>query len=179
MRQLVHYTGTLILTVALLAVPGTAIAEEKSELSIAASMTDTEGGLDRTHITGEWLAPLGPILIGPTLEYVDEEINLRLPPGQAKKFSSLDLDGTGFGAALEWNITGERVVPFIGASLTYWTGDLGDAFDYSAQARIGVKIDAGDRAFLKVLFSTGKDYGDGSVADRDRDVAFIGFGIRL
>ena len=179
MRQLVRHTGTLLLVLALLAVPGASSAEDKSELSIAASLTDTEGGLDRTHVSGEWLAPLGPILLGPTLEYVDEEINLRLPPGQARKFSSIDVDGTGFGAALEWNIGGDTFVPFIGAAVTYWTGDLGDLFDYSVQARLGVKINATPRTFLKVSFSTGKDYADGAGDDRDRDVGFIGFGIRL
>lgn len=146
-----------------------------TELTISGSYSDVERGAKFLSVGAELLAPLGPILIGPTFEYADASFDFDLPPGQLKKQASVDVDGFGFGAALEWNITGETYVPFVGASATYWTGDMGDLFDYSVAVRGGVKVGTGS-TFLKVQFSVGKDFGGGGIEDRDRDQAFIGFG---
>jgi len=126
----------------------------KSELGLIGELIATESGPNLWTFNADFLFPItkgGSFLLGPAVAVGSEDELTRL------------------GAGFDWNLTGPKIGPFIGASAFHFVKDIDDADTYTITARAGFKFPIGKGAAIKVyawdvLDGRGKDSTDISVA---------------
>ncbi len=122
----------LPITTAMFALPLTAVAADRgvNEVAGMAAYTDV-GSASTTNIDltyGRYLTPQHEV--GGSIGYTKTDID-----------DLGSIDGTSLGAFYQFNFdSGEMMVPFIGVDLAYFSGDLGDAYDYGYGATVGLKL---------------------------------------
>jgi hypothetical protein len=122
----------LPVTAAMFALPLTAVAADRgvNEIAGMASYNDI-GSASTTNIElsyGRYLTPQHEV--GGTFGYTETDID---------ELGSVD--GTSLGAFYQFNFdSGEMMVPFIGADIAYFGGDVGDAYDWGYGATVGLKL---------------------------------------
>lgn len=152
----------LLISVCMLVLTTGLWAAEKSEVSLSASAFNPADGPTVWSGTAEFLFPIGPLVVGPSVSLFDLG----------------DTDGGWFGVAGEFNLTGKAGL-FVGGSVNKPTGDAADQADYTAQARAGVKFGSG-KGFVKVYASqTWSQLADGSRVDPDGTAFNAGLGLRF
>jgi len=126
----------------------------KSELGLVGEFVSTDSGDDPWTFNADLLFPVtkgGGLLLGPAIA-----------------IGSVD-ELTRLGAGFDWNLTGPKNGPFIGAAAYYFVKDVDDLDAYTVTARAGFKFAIGKGAAIKVyawdvLDGRGKDETDISVA---------------
>jgi hypothetical protein len=119
-------------TAAMFALPLAASAADRgvNEIAGMAAYSDI-GTASTTNIDvsyGRYLTPQHEI--GGSLGYTKTDID-----------DLGSVDGTSLGAFYQFNFdNGDMMVPFIGVDVAYFSGDVGDAYDYGYGATVGLKM---------------------------------------
>jgi hypothetical protein len=146
---------------------GFAVAEQEHELAFGLDYTDMDSVGKTGTLSGEFLFPLGRYaLLGPAIGYT----YIKSPGGNS-------VDTLNWTALLEFNFTDDGNGLFAGAGATYFDEDVGDIFDWSAEARLGIKAGPG-AVFVKAFASYERLFaGLADVEDQDflGVQAFIGW----
>ena len=168
--------ASLILSFTMLFIPAFAAEHptqqgEKQELSFSGSYTDVDDMGKIVQVEGTWLFPLGETthLVGPMFDYIylDGESESAFSIGTSSSFapgseeeeppppepeSEGSLSGYSVGGLWEWGLFGDADGLFVGAGLSAFLGDLGDLFDGSTEARLGLKYGSGT-GFIKLFLA--------------------------
>jgi hypothetical protein len=122
----------LPVTVAMFALPLATVAADRgvNEVAGMAAYTDI-GSASTTNIDltyGRYLTPQHEV--GGSLGYTKTDVD-----------DLGSIDGTSLGAFYQFNFdSGEMMVPFIGVDVAYFSGDVGDAYDFGYGASAGLKL---------------------------------------
>jgi len=152
----------LLTVVALLCLCAFPVLAKSGEATFSASLWNPNEGDTTWSATGEYLFPLGPLVVGPSISMFD------LGP----------VDGGSAGVAGEFNLTGKAGL-FIGGAAHKLTGDAADFADYTYEARAGLKLGTG-KWFAKLYASqVWSKAADGAVTDPDGTSFQAGIGARF
>jgi hypothetical protein len=122
----------LPVTAAMFALPLAAVAADRGVNEVAGMAAYTDIGsastttIDLTY--GRYLTPQHEV--GGSIGYTKTDVD-----------DLGSVDGTSLGAFYQYNFdNGDLLVPFVGLDLAYFSGDVGDAYDFGYGASAGLKL---------------------------------------
>ena len=146
------------------------LSEKSQAITLEFSWADVDNGPETTNLNGSYLYGLkkGLIQLGAFVEYLDIEDEF----GQST-------DATNIGPLIEINFLPDRVAtPFIGAFVGTVGGDVGDFYDLSYGAAVGVKFFVGNSASVNLALSFATlDASEAGFEDIDVTAFTAGFSI--